>query len=297
MSYYTPSISVICATHNRPKSLLRLLDQLSDQRCIDFRALDVCIADDGSDGAVFPVLVPNEEMCRGVIMDYKYRLLYIYRRRHPQNLARVYSSRNIAAQHTLGEYILQVDDDVEFSPYLLNLLQSLAGVIPQKEWGDRHWVWTPRISDNKDYDRNGHRAEANWDRGIDGRWYDGRVSWQESHWGSADSSGMFMPRRTWEAIGGYDEHFDLCMGAGDQDVALRVQMLGEKPGIVKLWIAPYFVNKSDEWEGGSQRMPMIDRALQTGRERNETLFNRKHHPYAWYDDTGAKGPWTDIYPE
>jgi len=49
MTYHTPIISVIVATYNRPKSLLRLLDQLNDQRCIDFRGLDVSIVDDGTE--------------------------------------------------------------------------------------------------------------------------------------------------------------------------------------------------------------------------------------------------------
>jgi len=267
MTYYTPTLSVICATYNRPKTLFRLLDQLNDQRCVDFKAIDVCVADDGSPYGSNYFVVPRMKM----------NFEYVYRDRHPQDLAQVYSSRNLAASRTHGEYILQVDDDVEFHPYLLNLLQSLAGVVQEE-----HWVWTPRISDYKDIE-SGHDADHNWDRGTDGRWYDGRVFWHESHWGSADSSGMFMPRRTWDAVGGYDEQLDGCMGAGDQELALRVQKLGAKPGDVKLWIAPYFVNKADE-EGGSLRMEMIDRALKIGRERNEDIFGRKHQDAKLWTD-------------
>jgi len=291
MTYSTPSLSVIVASYNRPKTLLRLLDQLNNQRCVDFRSIDCCVVEDGSNESVFLgdqlKDLEEEDYCE-VVQDYKYSLFYIYRKRHPDDLARVYSSRNLAARNTKGEYILQLDDDVEFHPYLLNMLQSMAGMAQEE-----HWVWTPRISDNKDWDKDGHSADHNWDRGPDGRWWDGRVAWQESHWGSADSSGMFMPRRTWEAVGGYSEEFDLCMGCGDQEVALKIQKLGEKPGDVKLWIAPYFVNKADE-EGGSLRMTMIDRALKMGRERNEDIFNRKYYPEAYYDN-GAKGTWTDIY--
>ena len=54
MSYHTPSISVICATFDRPKTVLRLIDQLNDQRCIDFRAMDICIVEDGSTQIAFP---------------------------------------------------------------------------------------------------------------------------------------------------------------------------------------------------------------------------------------------------
>ena len=205
MKYYTPSISVVCATYNRPKTLLRLLGLLNDQRCVDFKAIDVCVVDDGSQSIPFPEEWKSDSETRyfEIREGYKYHLEYIYRPRHPQGLARVYSSRNLAVYRTHGEYILQLDDDVEFCPYFLNLLQSCAGVAQEE-----HWVWTPRISDNKDYDHSGHNADHNWDRGVDGRWWDGRVYWHESHWGSADSSGMFMPRRTWDAIGGYDEAMD-----------------------------------------------------------------------------------------
>src|SRR3989304_5450840 len=113
VTYHTPTISVICATFNRPRTLLRLLDQLNDQRCIDFRGLDVCVVEDGSDQSAFVVNVPEDlgdadDHCE-VIIDYKYSLFYIYRKRHPQDLARVYSSRNLAARNTHGEYILQFD--------------------------------------------------------------------------------------------------------------------------------------------------------------------------------------------
>jgi len=287
MTYSTPSLSVICATFNRPKTLLRLLGQLNDQRCVDFRMIDIAIVDDGSNESPFydqSDLSIDQQFADRSGGRYKFWFNYTYRTRHPDGLARVYSSRNMAAHLTHGEYILQLDDDVEFHPYLLNMLQSMAGMAQEG-----HWVWTPRISNNIDVDRDGHAADHNWDRGVDGRWFDGRVSWQESHWGSADSSGMFMPRRTWEAVGGYSEEMDLKMGAGDQELALKVQKLGKRPGDVKLWIAPYFVNKADE-ETGSVRMPMIDRWLTVARQkglepvRNEELMQRKHPDmYQWQE--------------
>src|SRR3972149_688412 len=99
MTYHTPTISVICATYNRPKTLLRLLDQLNDQRCVDFRAIDCCVVDDGSDMGkrAFDLEADVSGMC-------KFDFNYIYRERHPQNLARVYSARNLAASCTHGEY-------------------------------------------------------------------------------------------------------------------------------------------------------------------------------------------------
>lgn len=258
MRYSSPTLSVICATYNRPKTLHRLLAQLDDQRCVNFNGIDVCVVDDGSDSpSTFPI--------------YNFRLDYVYRPRAQDNTARVYSSRNIAAARTTGAVILQLDDDVEFHPYLLNQLQSMAGMV-EDYWP---WVWCARVSNNEDVDHS-PRHDSNWDRGKDGRWYDGRVYWQETHWQSTDSSAMLMPRMTWNVIGGYDESFDGAMGFADQELALRVQKLGAKPGDVKVYIAPYFINKEDS-ESGSHRMNMINR--RTRSKDNWQLLVEKHPDY------------------
>lgn len=254
--YNPDTVSVICATYNRPRSLHHLLEQLDDQRCINLgEDVDVVIVDDGS-----------YEDLTGTFPKYRFRFTYIYRPRHPQSLSRVYSSRNQAAALSIGSYILQLDDDLEFHPYALNLLQTAAGArrIPD------HWVWGARMSNNTDVER---LTPDHFERGLDGRWFDGQCKWQETHWESMSSAGMFMPRWTWNALGGYDEAFDGCMGAADQELALRVQKLGGRPGDVKAWLAPWFVNIADE-ETGSWRMTMINR--RTRQERNEDLFERKH---------------------
>jgi glycosyltransferase involved in cell wall biosynthesis len=255
MKYSSPTLSVICATYNRPKTLHRLLAQLDDQRCVNFNGIDVSVVDDGSDRPPTPLPV------------YNFRLDYIYRQRAQDGTARVYSSRNLAASRTNGEMILQLDDDVEFHPYLLNQLQSMAGMVE-----DRHWVWCARVSNNEDIDHTPQR-ESNWDRGRDGRWYDGRVYWQETHWQSTDSSAMLMPRVTWNLLKGYDEAFDGAMGFADQEFALRVQKLGQKPGDVKVYVAPYCVNKEDS-ETGSHRMNMIMRRKRS--QDNWQLLVEKH---------------------
>jgi glycosyltransferase involved in cell wall biosynthesis len=259
MKYSSPPISVICATYNRPRTLLRLLAQLDDQRCVNFNGIDVCVVDDGSSRLPTPLPV------------YNFRLDYVYRPRAEDDTARVYSSRNMAAARTTGTMILQLDDDVEFHPYLLNQLQSMAGMAE-----DKHWVWCARVSNNEDVDRSTPRWDSNWDRGQDGRWYDGRTYWAETHWQSTDSSAMLMPRVTWDAVGGYDETFDGAMGFADQELALRVQKLGARPGDVKVYIAPYFINKEDS-ETGSHRMNMINRRK---REKdNWTMLIEKHPDY------------------
>jgi glycosyltransferase involved in cell wall biosynthesis len=255
MRYSSPTLSIICATYNRPRTLHRLLSQLDDQRCVNFNGIDVCVVDDGS--AHLPEPFPQ----------YNFRLEYIYRPRAEDDTARVYSARNEAARRTNGAIILQLDDDVEFHPYLLNQLQSMAGMVE-----DQHWLWCARVSNNIDIDHEPQR-QSNWDRGRDGRWWDGRVYWAETHWQSTDSSAMLMPRHTWEAVDGYDEAFDGAMGFADQELALRVQKLGQRPGDVKVYIAPYFVNKEDS-ETGSHRDNMIQRRRRS--EDNWSLLTRKH---------------------
>jgi len=253
--YNPDSISVICATYNRPKSLLHLLDQLNDQRCVNLgEDVDVAVVDDGS----------NSDLT-GIFPAYRFSFTYIYRPRDPHGLSRVYSSRNMAAKAVYGNYILQLDDDLEFHPYVLNLLQTAIRFYP-----DGHWVWGARISNNTDVEKE---PPFLFNRGVDGRWFDGQCKWQETHWESMSSAGMLMPRVTWDAIEGYDESLDGCMGAADQELALRVQKLGKRPGSVKAWLAPWFVNIADE-ETGSWRMNMIDRRVR--QERNEDLFERKH---------------------
>lgn len=252
--YNPDSISVICATYNRPKSLYHLLDQLNDQRCVNLgEDVDVTVVDDGSDVDL-----------SGKFRKFRFPFVYLYRPRADWGISRVYSSRNIAAQQGCGRYILQLDDDLEFHPYALSLLQAAAHFAPA------HWVWGARISNNTDVEK---LSLDRFERGTDGRWFDGQCKWQETHWESMSSAGMVMPRWTWNAVGGYDEDFDGCMGAADQELALRIQKLGEKPGDVKVWLAPWFVNIADE-ETGSWRMSMIERRVR--RERNEDLFEKKH---------------------
>jgi glycosyltransferase involved in cell wall biosynthesis len=250
---YNPNtISVVIATYNRPNSLVSLLEQLDDQRCVNGGDLDVTVVDDGS----------SRDLSNELGRAFRFRFEYIYRPRHPQNLSRVYSSRNMAAKVGQGRYILQLDDDLEFTPYYLNLLQTAAAFVPHETF-----VWCPRISNNTDVDSAGYAA---FERGKDGRWYDGQAKWQHTHWQSTTSAGMFMPRDLWDRVGGYDEQFDGCMGAGDQELALRCQKAG-----ASIFLYPAFVNIADE-ETGSYRMAMIDRAIAMGRQRNETLFEQKH---------------------
>lgn len=246
-----PNISVIIATYNRPRSLGRLLSNLKRQENIHPRQMEVCVVDDGSDARFEP---PE---------SYPFRYNYLYRDRLPDGLSRVYSSRNLAASMTTGEWILQLDDDLEIELWAIGVLQSWGAML---DFFNHKAVLVPRMSNNSDVDLH----DNGFNRGLDGRWFRGKAQWQQTHWESSTSAGMFMSRKLWNEVQGYDEQFDSCMGAADHELVLRCQKTG-----AEVWLMPIYVNISDE-ESGSWRMPMIDKALQMGRERNETIFNRKH---------------------
>lgn len=253
MSIGWVSISVIISSYNRPQSLQRLLGHLKRQDNIDPRQMDVCVVDDGSSNRF------------QVTETYPFHFEYVYRERESRNLSRVYSSRNMAASRTVGEWIFQLDDDLEIDTYLIGQLQSWAAMI---DYYGGKVVLFPRMSNNSDVDKadDGYNRNPNGD----GRWWHGKAQWQETHWESSTSAGLFMSRRLWNEVGGYDEQFDGAMGIADRELVLRCQKAG-----AKVWLAPYYVNIADE-ETGSWRMPMIDRAVSLGRERNEDIFWRKH---------------------
>lgn len=245
----SPSLSVVISTYRRPESLRRLLDNLDRQYNVDLRNLEVCVVDDGS---------PQKfEYDRSP----KFKYQYIYRPRSDDNTSRVYGNRNLAVAQTTNPWIWQLDDDLEFEDWSIAVLESWAGLL---DYTNTKAVLTMRMSNNTDVDR----ADDGFNRGSDGRWIRGKTQWMETHWESSSSAGLFMPRYLWQEVGGYDEQFDGCMGAADQEFVLRCQKSG-----AKVFLAPFYVNIADE-ETGSWRMPMIDRRKRA--ERNEDIMNRKH---------------------
>jgi glycosyltransferase involved in cell wall biosynthesis len=247
------SIGIVVATYNRPRSLMRLLNNIDSQVRIDLKScVKVCVVDDGSDIDLTGLFPP----CR-------FGFIYIYRNRNEDDLPRVYSSRNIAAGHVIdADLILQLDDDLEFNERALSEMQNLAALYDE---GHGDWAWIARVSDNHDIE-----DVDDYSRGRDGRWYDGRARLTKAKYTDGGSAGLLMPARTWLGIEGYDEHFDFCMGVADQEMLLRIQKIGGD-----LMLAPYFMNIDDS-ESGSWRESMIDRAVSVGRSKNEVLFNTKH---------------------
>ena len=264
MDWHSPKMSVIVATYNRPRTLLRLLGILNGQVRFHLRDwLDMVVVDDGS----------NSDMT-GQFPSYLFPFKYIYRQRASDNTSRVYSSRNMAAREGAGDVILQLDDDVTFHERSLSEIQNYAAIFFSLA-PDLDWCFTPRVSNNIDRDAHMDAERDGFHRGPEGYWRDGKAKWSPIGWSGCDSSMMAMPRRTWEKIGGYDEQFDGSMGAADQELALRVKKAG---GI--LLLSPYFAHKEDE-ETGSWRDRMIDARKRP--ESNEDLFWKKHPDAAEWD--------------
>lgn len=243
------TIGVVIATYNRPRSLIRILDNIDNQLRIDLSKVSVRVVDDGSDVDL-----------TGLFLPYRFNFEYTYRKRRNDGLPQVYSSRNIAVQQLDTDLVLQLDDDLAFHERLFSEIQNLVAL-----YNEPHWAWIPRLSDNRDRD-----MDAGYERGRDGRWYDGVVKWMTARYTDGGSAGLLMPRRTWNLTGGYDEQFDGCMGAADQELLYRIQLHGGQ-----LMLAPYFFNIDDD-ETDSWRMIMIERALASGKERNEDIFHRLH---------------------
>lgn len=256
----TPTLSVIVATYNRPRSLLRLLDILDNQLRIDLSQVDVCVCDDGGDIDM-----------TGLFRTYNFRLVYQYLRR--ANGPSICAAKNIAFDKSVGDVIIQLDDDLTFHERTLSEIQNYAALM---EWAFRlralpraHWLWTARSSNNRDKaeDRQG------FSRGPDGYWRDGKAVWETIDYRQCSAAGMVMPRRTWQDAGGYDEDFDGSMGEEDREFALRVQKL-----YGRLYLAPLFIHVEDE-ETGSYRMEMIAQAEQS----NLDIFKRKHPNHRDYE--------------
>jgi glycosyltransferase involved in cell wall biosynthesis len=263
-----PSISIVVSTYRRPKTIMRLLDILNQQVRYNLHELEVCVVDDGS-----------PESLEGKFGEYLYKFQYIYRERAAGDVSRVYSSRNLAAANTSGAMVLQLDDDVTFHERTLSELQNMAAIF-EFFAPNLHWLMSPRLSNNKDFvdhppeglgkDRGGFHF------GPEGHWKDGKVRFMDVSFPGTSSCMMFMPRRTWNLVGGYDEEFDGCMGAADQELALRVAQAG---GYCML--GPYYAHIEDE-ETDSWRGRMIDKRKRP--KGNDILFREKHPDMdAWAD--------------
>lgn len=251
-----PKIGCIVATYNRPRSLIRLLDNITDQARIDLKnKVVVSVVDDGSDIDLI-----------GLFPPYPFEFHYLYRGRSLNDSPRVGTCRNMAYEALEGcDLILQLDDDLTFHRYLLSEMQNLAVL-----YSEEHWAWIPRLSNNRDVKR-----VDDYSRGRDGRWFDGKVQWMSANYTSGMAAGLLMPERTWQLVGGYDTDYDGYVGVEDHDLLYRIQQAGGK-----LSLAPYFVSVEDE-ETDSWRDPMNERAVALGRERNEAIFQSKH-PEAGY---------------
>ena len=252
--WHMPTIAIVISTFNRPRTLYRLLSIIDNQLRINMREVDVCVVDDGS-----------EKDLTGTFPEYQFKHEYVYRPRGEGS--RVYSSRNMAVAKTQGEIVIQMDDDVTFHERTLSEIQNMGAIFAFTS--DIKWAMCARISNNIDKEPDMGNDRAGYHRGPDGLWRDGKVQIMPASWPSTSSAMMVMTRATWDMVGGYDEDFDGCMGASDQELALRISKAGGY-----MMLGPYFAHVEDE-ETGSHRMNMIVNRP-AGRMSNEDLMRQKH---------------------
>ena len=102
--------SVVIPTYNRPDSVLRLLDSLT-QQTLSPTSLEVIVVDDGS--TYDPTVITQKQ--------YPFTCRYIRQENSGATIA-----RNNGAQHSRGEILVVIDDDVTVTPPVLAALTDLC---------------------------------------------------------------------------------------------------------------------------------------------------------------------------
>lgn len=177
-----PTIDVVVATYNRPKSILNLLRSLSEQVCYDPEDLSVYVVDDRS-SILYPVLEGR----------YPFHLKYIKREGEKKGPA-VYSAWNLGVRAGKGEVIMRIDDDCVLSPFSL-YITAVFHLFKQRLITFPYW-------DLKEVPIFHVENHCNvWAPCTPGKAF--RRSWAEK-------------------IGGYDENFDGSMGFADAEFIFRL---------------------------------------------------------------------------
>lgn len=110
-----PLISVIIPTYNRKDSLLRTLDSLSQQSYPAERFEVIVVDDGGSDGTEAITQRP-----------FPFLLRYLRQENQGEVMA-----RNRAAQHSAGQHLIFLDDDIETNPQYLTTLMAVHAARPR----------------------------------------------------------------------------------------------------------------------------------------------------------------------
>lgn len=184
-----PGISVVAATYNRPKSLLRLLYCLAKQRFINFSFIDVSVVNDGSD-----VEYPLDHK------KYPFKFNYKFKERRSDKMPAVYRAWNEAFKMGDKEVILLLGDDMVIHESMLFTTQL-------------YHAFNPRLI------LMSHISNVAMERLY--RWAPFPIL------GPANVVGAFSaPRWALEQIGGFEEDFDGSMGYADMELGFRLKNLG-----------------------------------------------------------------------
>ena len=207
-------ISVCVAHYNRPADLARALDSISRQ---DYRDIEVIVVDDGS---TLPEAIEYLDKLERTGFTFPLKVL-----RQP-NLY-IGASRNLAANHAEGKYLLFMDDDNLAKPHELTMLFQVA----EHTNADILTCFADAFVNNSDVDKNSATNRIVYSGG------DVASGMFRNPYGD---SNCLVRRSSYHEIGGFSE--DYRIGRDDQEFFSRAVLRGFRLEVVPEALYWYRIN-------------------------------------------------------
>lgn len=189
-----PTVSVVIATHDRPRRLAALLAALRAQRLVAGESFEVVVVDDGSGPATGAVLAAEANAGK--------LALRVVRHHHARGPG---AARNAGWRVTVAPLVAFTDDDCLPTPAWL-----AAGL-------EAHRSEPAAVVQGRTLPNPAEAASS----GVFSRTV--RVDALGPHF---ETCNIFYPRALLEQLDGFDEHFGLAPGGEDTDLAWRAIELG-----------------------------------------------------------------------
>lgn len=196
----TPAASVVIATRNRGRSLVRLIEQLGTQ-ALDAAAFEIVVVDDGSPEPVAPALdgVAVAPALRGIRIEWSGPAL----------------ARHQGASMARGDVLVFLDDDMQVGPeflaaHLAHHERTPSAVVLGRIQPD------PGLRTMPVFERYHARQIDRWREGV----LAGRVAPRGVHLCTGNVS---MRRADYEAVGGFDASLQR---SEDRELGIRLEQHG-----------------------------------------------------------------------
>lgn len=249
-----PRVSVVICTYKRPKSLLRVLDCLAEQKHTDWDKdhVEVVIVNDGShdDGGY-----------QDSYDNYPFPVNYKPYPRHPEGLPNLYQIKNDAVQMTtFNEVIWLLDDDLIFDDHTLPILRIYHNLLQEYRV-----VLVPHYADR----REPWHYQNHFPFQVQPVIFDKLRTW-------CSFAGTSLQKRDWDAVGGIDLRYNNAMGFADLDLGIMLWKDG-----CNVSLADGISCTIDDSETGSHRDRFVH--VKGTKHRNGMLFMEK-----WGQEEAAK---------